>query len=350
MVPKIHPLPSAHRVLRTACLAAFALLLAGCGLTYYAQAARGQLAVMRARQPIDRLIATPSTPDTLRAQLTRAQRIREFASKQLGLPDNAAYRSYADIGRPYVVWNVVATPEFDMAPRNWCFPIVGCVAYRGYFSEAAAQKFAAGLKAQGDDVVVGGVPAYSTLGRIADPLLNTVTRYAELDLAGLIFHELAHQVAYLPGDSAYNEAFATAVEEEGVARYAAQLEDPRVLEAWQQRRKVRQEITGLLMATRADLARLYRLRIAPEAMRERKAARFAELVAQIRALEVRTGTRSGYDGWIQAGLNNAHLASLATYHEQVPYFETMLREQCGGYLPCLYVRVNEEVRARRARP
>jgi predicted aminopeptidase len=332
---------------RNLSFAAMQLFLTGC---YLAQAARGQLEVMRARQPIDKVIAKPSTPDPLKQQLMRALRIREFATQQLGLPDNGAYKSYADIGRAYVVWNVVATPEFSVEPRTWCFPIAGCVAYRGYFKEAAAKAFAAELQAKGDDVVVGGVPAYSTLGRIADPLLNTVTGYAELDLAALVFHELAHQVAYDPRDSSYNEAFATTVEEVGVARYAAQLDDPKALEGWQRRRRLRIEVTGLLSAARADLISLYRLRIAPDAMRERKQQRLTQLGTEIRALEQREGVRTGYGSWIDAGLNNAHLASVATYYDRVPYFEKLLKEKCGDYLPCLYVTVQQEIAARRSKP
>jgi predicted aminopeptidase len=321
-------------------------LLSGC---YLLQATRGQLTVMKLRQPIDAVIERKDTSDTLKAQLIRARDIREFASRDLGLPDNAAYRSYADIGRPYVVWNVVATPEFSVQPLEWCFPVAGCVAYRGYFSEQAAKDFAAGLKAKGRDVVIGGVPAYSTLGHIADPLLNTVIAYGQLDLAALVFHELAHQVAYLPGDSSFNEAFATAVEEAGVARYAASLSDATLLQRWQQRRRMRVEVTALITAARADLDGIYKGRAAPDAMREAKAQRLATLAAAIRALEQREGRTSGFASWIDAGLNNAHLASVATYYDEVPYFEKLLKDSCGDYLPCLYTRVKQEVAARQAK-
>jgi len=333
--------------LRRLSFAAILLTLPGC---YLMQATTGQLAVMRARTPIDQVIARSSTPDTLKEQLVRARRIRDFASSELGLPDNDSYRSYADIGRPYVVWNVVAAPEFSVTPLQWCFPIVGCVAYRGYFKEAAAQAFAARLKEQGSDVLVGGVPAYSTLGHIADPLLSTVTGYSELDLAALVFHELAHQVAYLTGDTAFNEAFATAVEEEGVARYAVRFADAATLAEWQRRRQFRQQIVDLFVAARGDLEALYRTRIAPDAMRSRKAARLAQLGTDVHAVEQQAGLRSGYRAWIDEGLNNAHLASIATYHEQVPYFEQLLKDKCGGYLPCLYVRVNAEIAQRKAPP
>lgn len=337
MVPKIDA--SRLGAWRSVALLAAGLLLGGC---YYLQAARGQFAVMRAREPIEQLIGDPATSDELKAQLLRTRRIRDFATTGLGLPDNAAYRSYADIGRRYVVWNVVAAPEFAIEPRQWCFPIVGCVSYRGYFREEAAREFAQALDARGDDVFVGGVPAYSTLGRIADPLLNTVSNYGELDLAGLIFHELAHQVVYLPGDSAFNEAFATAVEEEGVARYAAAHASPAALAAWQERRQLRSEVTAAFIAARNELAAMYRTKLAIGAMRERKAERLVRLADAIRAIERRYGRNAGYGSWIEAGLNNAHLASVATYYDRVPYFEALLRDQCGGYLPCLYVRARQE--------
>jgi predicted aminopeptidase len=328
MVPKIT---------RVALWLATALLCSGCGTTYLAQAARGQLGVMRARTPISKVLAQSQTAPALREQLLRAQRIRDYASRELGLPDNAAYRSYADIRRQYVVWNVVATPELSVAPRQWCFPIAGCVAYRGYFNERAAAAFAATRKRLGDDVLVGGVPAYSTLGRTADPLLSTVSGYGELDLAALIFHELAHQVVYKPGDSAFNEAFATAVEEAGVARYAALHGDAAALASYQARHVLRQRLAALVTAARQDLARLFTSEASVEAKRAGKAKRLGELAVQIRALEQESGRASGFSAWIKAGLNNAHLASVATYYDQVPQFEKLLQESCGGYLPCFYV-------------
>ncbi|MBK7116674.1 MAG: aminopeptidase [Proteobacteria bacterium] len=340
MLPTNPPRSTAPtRALRLLAVATAALAASGC---YYLQAARGQLAVISARAPIEKVIARPGTADTLKAQLLRARRIRDFASKELGLPDNASYRSYADIGRRYVVWNVVATPEFSVEPRTWCFPIAGCVSYRGYFSERAATAFASTRRSAGDDVIVGGVPAYSTLGRIADPLLNTVTGYAELDLAALIFHELAHQVAYWPGESSWNEAFATAVEEAGVARYAARLGDAALLARWQQRRRMRVALSASINQAREELARIYRRRLAPEALRAAKQQRLAELAAAIRVMEKEQGMNSGFGSWIDAGLNNAHLASVATYYERVPHFEDLLKNRCGDYLPCLYVLAKQE--------
>ncbi len=320
-------------------IAAISLLLSltGCGITYITQAARGQWAVMRARVPIDELLRREDTAQNLRQQLLAAKRIRDFAIRELALPDNAAYRSYADIHRPYVVWNVVATPEFSLSPRQWCFPVAGCVTYRGYFSEAAAQAFGETRRRLGDDVSVSGVPAYSTLGRFADPLLSSVKHYSELDLAALVFHELAHQVLYVPGDSAFNEAFATAVEQEGVARYAAQQGQGEWLRRWRGARQQRHQVLTRFSQTREALAALYATKVAPEAMRERKQQLLVELVAGLKEVEASSGRPTGFADWIKLGINNAHLASIATYFEQVPQFERVLVETCGRYLPCLYV-------------
>ena len=329
MVLKIHAVSLLSLVL--------SLALGGCGVTYVAQAAHGQLSVMNAREPIDKVLAQPATSDKLRTQLLRVKRIRDFASKELGLPDNASYRSYADIHRPYVVWNVVAAPELSTEPRQWCFPVAGCVAYRGYFDEAAARKFAAQLQAQGDDVTVGGVSTYSTLGRIADPVLSTVTGYGELDLAGLIFHELAHQQLYVPGDSSFNEAFAVTVEDAGVARYAQALGDATALQRWRARRQQRAEVSAQFSATRSKLAKLFASKVTDAEKRAGKAQLLQELTTQIRATEKRSGQPSGFGDWLDAGLNNAHLASVATYYELVPRLERTLHEQCGDYLPCFYI-------------
>lgn len=335
--------------LRPALVAGCSLVLSGCGVSYVAQAARGQVGVMRAREPVARVLARPDTPPDLRTTLEQAHRIRDYASAELRLPDNASYRSYADLHRPYVVWNVVAAPALSLTPRSWCFPVAGCVAYRGYFSERAAEAFAAPLRAGGDDVIVYGVAAYSTLGRFADPLTNAMTRYGEFELAALVFHELAHQVAYLPGDSAYNEAFATVVEEEGLARYAASRGDAQALEAWRRRRAQRIDVARLLLARRAELVQLYAGPLEPSEKRQGKARVLAALAEELRALERRTGQPTGYRPWIDAGLNNAHLVSIATYYDQMPRFERLLAAQ-GGDLPRFYATVREEVAKRRPKP
>jgi len=302
---------------------------------YLVQAARGQLGVMSERRSIPKVIADPRTPDPLRTTLREVSAARDFASRKLGLPDNGSYRTYADVGRRYVVWNVVAAPEFSVKPKQWCFPIAGCVAYRGYFREAGAQKFAAGLKAQGFDVVIGGVPAYSTLGRLSDPVLNTMLGYGDNELAAIIFHELSHQLIYVAGDSAFNEAFAVTVEEEGLKRWLAVQGREKEL-AVHQRREARQlEFIQTFRRRRDELAKLYQTRLAPDAMRERKKAILDGLATDIADIEKRQGSRTLYSDWAKEGLNNAHLVSVATYFDCVPGFERLLRENDND-LPRFY--------------
>jgi predicted aminopeptidase len=328
--------------------AAASLLLAGCGSGYLLQAARGQVRLLGQREPISQLIESPRTGEALRRQLTEAQAAREFASASLGLPDNRSYRSFADIGRPFVVWSVVATPEFSTRPKEWCFPIVGCVAYRGYFSEASARAFAATLAAQGHDVTVGGVPAYSTLGRFSDPLLSSMLRYGDTETAATLFHELAHQVIYVKNDTAFNDAFATAVENAGLERWLALRGRSADLEARQRRQAFQRDIVRLLAASRADLVTLYRRREPPESLpdatvRELKRDRLAQLAADLRRIESAMGGRAGFSPWLETGLNNAHLASVATYWDCVPGFERLLAE-ADGSLTAFYASVRAEAR------
>jgi predicted aminopeptidase len=205
-------LPDAPQQLITR-LALVAALLAQ-PACYYAHLAMGQLEMNRSKVPIAQLIAREDTGETLRRQLDHASRAREFAVTGLGLPDNGSYRSFADLGRPYATWNIFAAPEFSVKPQRWCFPVAGCVSYRGYFNERRANRVDLRLASRGNDVYVGPSLAYSTLGHLQDPVLNTMLRDGDTELAALIFHELAHQAAYVPGDSDFNEAFATVVEYE----------------------------------------------------------------------------------------------------------------------------------------
>ena len=302
--------------------------LPGCGTMYLFQAASGEWHVLRARKPIDAVLADPHTPQTVRETLTEVRAARDFASRELKLPDNRSYRSYADIDRPYVVWNVVATPEFSVNPKRWCFPIAGCVAYRGYFSERRARAFAAGLAKRGFDVALAGVPAYSTLGKFADPVLSTMLRYGPEELAAIIFHELAHQLLYVPNDTEFNEAFAVTVEDAGLERWLRFNGQPDRIERYRQERARDQAFIELLARTRARLARLYASGLPAQQMRNHKGEIFAQLAADIRQLEQQQGVHiSLYDEWLAQGLNNAQLASVATYFDCVPGFQRLLTEQ-----------------------
>jgi predicted aminopeptidase len=321
--------------------------LQGCGTLYVAQAARGQYGVMNARRPIATVIADQNTPPDLRARLEEVNAARDFASRELGLPENSSYRSYADVRRDFVVWNVVATPEFSVEPQRWCFPIVGCVAYRGYFSEKRARAFAANLKSKGFDVVVGGVPAYSTLGKFADPVLNTMLGYGDSELASIVFHELSHQLVYVAGDSEFNEAFAVTVERAGLARWLKFKGREDQLDRFKVSRARQLQYVALFARKRADLAYLYAEKLGPEPTRQRKREIFASLEAGMHELQKQYGGRSPYGSWIKEGLNNAHLASVATYFDCVPGFERLLEEQ-GGDLEKFYGIVRDLAKKPRA--
>ncbi|MEK6244389.1 MAG: aminopeptidase [Pseudomonadota bacterium] len=312
----------------TAALAA-AVLLAGCEtLAYYAQAVGGQLDLMARAQPVASMIADPATPQVLRERLELARSIRDYASKELKLPDNGSYRSYADLGRPYVVWNVVAAPEFSLEPVESCFPVAGCVPYRGFFARQDAERHGERLRSAGNDVNVRGVPAYSTLGRFDDPLLSTFIRNPDTELARLIFHELAHQLLYVKSDSTFNESFAVAVERAGVQRWLAATGRSAGLKVFFESQERRKFFFEELEQARTRLKALYSMPLPPDVMRQRKRAEFAELK---KVLESNPRFKD-------VEPNNALLASFATYNQLVPAFEKLLAEE-GGDLEKFYLKV-----------
>jgi len=299
---------------------------AGCeSLSYYSQAIRGQLGLMGAARPVDDWLADPATPAELRARLETSQRIREFASSRLALPQNGSYGTYADLGRPYAVWNVYAAPRFSVEAKQECFPFAGCVSYRGFFSEEAARRHAARLREEGNDVYLGGVPAYSTLGWFDDPLLSTFIRYSDVQLARLMFHELAHQRVYLKGDTAFNESFAVTVEEEGVKRWLEAGGRSGELEVLRAARLRRQEFALRVAQTRERLAEAFRESIPEQAKLARKAEEWEKL-------------RRDYPNSVPVEPNNAYLVSIALYTQLVPDFERLLAG-CGGDLKEFYSRV-----------
>lgn len=315
------------------------LLLAGCGnVSYYLQSVGGQLEIWQHEKPVERLLRDPDLSPLLKTQLERAIRIRDYASRELGLPDNRSYRSYADLSRPFVVWNVFAAAEFSTEPRQWCFAVAGCVGYRGYFSEAEAHRHAAALAAAGDDVYVGGVPAYSTIGWFADPLLNTFIHYPEPELARLLFHELAHQILYVKDDTVFNESFATVVEQAGIARWLANHGSEADRARYAQLQRFRADFRELVTQTRAALAKLYAGTAAPAEKRRRKAELLAMLQTEYQQRKGDWGGFSGYDRWFAQPLGNAHLASVAIYTQQLPAFQALLAENDHD-LPRFYAAV-----------
>jgi predicted aminopeptidase len=326
--------------------------LPGCAIGYLMQAGQGQWQLMRARRPIEQVIADPASSEELKGRLRLVQDARNFAVIDLNLPDNRSYRSYSDLKRPYVVWNVVAAPEFSVVPQRWCFPFTGCLSYRGYFRERDARKVAAALAARGNDVMVGGVSAYSTLGHFSDPVLNTMLRYGDLELVSIIFHELAHQLIYVRGDSEFNESFAVTVEQEGLRRWLASRGRSVELQDYLERQHAEQLIIDVFADGRRQLAALYALSPPPplEQLRDRKREILAATGEQVLSVERQFKLRTGYDEWIAAGLNNAHLASVGTYFNCVSGFERLL-DANGGSLPAFYAAVRKmgrEAAARRA--
>jgi len=312
------------------------LPLAGC---YALQAAAGQADVLSRSEPVERVVADPRTPDATRSRLELAQQARDFAVHELGLPDGRSFRAYADLERPFAVWNVVATPEFSVEPRRWCFPVAGCVAYRGYFDESRARASALQLARRGDDVTVGGVATYSTLGRLPDPLFNTMLGWSEARFVGTIFHELAHERLYVAGDSEFNEAFASVVEREGMRQWLLARSDAASLERYRAGLQRESEFAALLRSTRASLDRLYRSGASAEVLRIEKQREFGRLKFEYTLLRARWGGYAGYDGWFARTLNNAHLAAVATYHDCVPGLQREL--EAAGSLSAFYTRAAE---------
>jgi predicted aminopeptidase len=308
-----------------ALLCVAAALTAGCAqLGYYAQAAQGGFSLLSSAKPIDDWLSDPTTTDALKTRLEKVKQIRAFAVQELGLPDNGTFKSYTDLKRPYALWNVVATPELSMAPLQWCFPIAGCVNYRGYYKKEDAQVFASSLRHDGFDVQVASVAAYSTLGWFNDPVLSTFIQYPEAELARLVFHELAHQVVYAQGDSQFNESFATSVEEVGVERWLTLRGDEDLRKAHTDSEGRTQDFLALLMKRRKQLEDNYAGTASNANKKKQKEAIFSGLKDDYQTLKVTWGGYSGYDRWFAEPLSNAHLASIATYHDFVPGFRALL--------------------------
>jgi predicted aminopeptidase len=313
---------------RTALVALAALSGTGCAqIDYYYQAAQGQIALLSGARPIDDWLADPEIGEKLRERLTKVREIRHYAARELGLPDNNSYKTYADLKRPYVLWNVVATPELSMQPAQWCFPIAGCVNYRGYYNKNEAQEYAVALRRAGYDVQMAGVAAYSTLGWFNDPVLSTFIQYSDGELARLVFHELAHQVAYAKDDSQFNESFATAVEEVGVERWMAKQGDDKMRQTYLEFEGRKKDFLTLLVKYRQRLLVNYARQVSDGDKRKEKGKIFQALKDEYQELKLAWGGYTGYDRWFAEPLTNAHLASVATYNDYVPAFRALLSEQ-----------------------
>ena len=316
-----------------------ATLLSGCTtMGYYWQSVSGHMQMLNAARPVADVLADPQTPAVLKARLILSQRIRSFAASDLKLPDNASYKRYADLRRNAVVWNVVAAPEFSLTLKTWCFAVVGCVGYRGYFNEGEARVMAEQLKNEGLEVSVYGVPAYSSLGKLdwlgGDPLLNTFINYPEGELARLIFHELAHQVVYAADDTMFNESFATAVERLGGQRWLATNASQAAKNEYAALDIRRQQFRALTAATRGELTQVYAINTAEAQQTRGQAApkrivmqTFKSNYAQLKQSWGGTPQSTlGYDNWV-AKANNASFGAQAAYDELVPGFEALYQRE-----------------------
>lgn len=319
------------RAIFAASLSVAAAFLGGC-TTYYGQAIDGQLSILMHRQPIANVIADPATSPELQQKLEQVLRMRRFAVDELHLPDNASYTSYVDLERPYVLWNVFAAPEFSLTPLQWCFPVAGCVSYRGYFNEQDANRFADKLAQDGNEVYVAGISAYSTLGWFHDPLLSTMLARSDARLAGTLFHELAHQRLYAKGDTTFNESFATTVELEGVRRWLDQNHQFDQYQEYQKTLQRKLQFIELVQGARQKLKVLYASDIPDQQKRDSKKRIFAELKQDYRRLRAKWGGYRGYDAWFARDLNNAHLVPIGSYYDYVAAFQTLLNQHHGDLM------------------
>ncbi len=331
--------------------ASLLVVVCGCNtLSFYAQAARGQYRIIALQEPVQKLMADPKTDASLRERFDLVMQLRSFAEKQLLLPVNGHYRKYADLGRPFVVWNVEAAPEFSMEPKGWRYPFVGKLEYRGYFEEKQARKYAANLKERGFDVHIAGVTAYSTLGWFKDPLLNTFINDPEPFLAETLFHELGHQLLFARGDKDFNEAYATCIGREGVRRWLRAKGDEGTLARYEEFVVREDQFALLVERTRARLEVLYgdertedgkvkatkrKRGAAPEHLRKEKEQILESMRAEYEEMKKSWNGKSSWDGWFARPLNNAKLNSVAAYYDFVPAFEKLLALN-HGKLPEYY--------------
>ena len=309
--------------------------LSGC---YYSQSVIGHSRLMLARKPVDKVIVTAD--ETLVAQLVLSKELKAFAIKELGLPESKSYDSYVALQRDFPVWTVVAAPEFSVNPKQWCYPVIGCASYRGYFKKQSAQNYADRIAKKGFEVSVGGAPAYSTLGWFADPLLPSMMRYGDVEFAETLFHELAHQRLYINGDSGFNEAFATVVGQEGAKRWLQKFR-PDELKGYQDQINATAEFNSLIAQSKKELEKIYQSDVNEQEKRELKESAFTTLHKHYEALKAQNWQGKGwFDGWFKRPINNARLASFSTYYEQVPVLEELLNN-CGNDLPRFYEAVKK---------
>lgn len=310
-------------------------LVQGCAeMGYYYQSASGHMALMTGMEDIEGLLAEGELTDKRQKQLRQAQDIRRYATERLELPDNESYTSYIELGRPYAVWSVVATEPYSMSPKEWCFPVVGCVTYKGYFTQQDAEAYATELKQQGMDVYVGGVQAYSTLGWFDDPIVSSMLDRGDILLAEVVFHELAHQKLYFKDDTDFNEAFATVVGEYGVRQWLAET-NPEALGRYERWLNQKDDFIHLLRQTSTELKDVYRRYEDEDVLQREKTLTIERLKQRYEHMKQRWNGKLAYDKWFDKPVNNARLATVAVYRDLVPEFARWL-DACDGHFPAFY--------------
>jgi len=298
------------------------MISACANVSYYSQSVIGHSRLMLARQSVDKVLVNAEAE--LARQLTLSKQLKRFAIDKLGLPDSRSYNSYVALEREFPVWAVVAAPEFSVDPKQWCYPVIGCASYRGYFEQKKAVRYAEKLSLEGFETSVGGAAAYSTLGWFADPLLPSMMRYGDLNFAETLFHELAHQLFYLNGDSSFNEAFATVVGQQGVIRWLNE-HRPDQLNLYQNQLQATEQFNDLLTHYKNRLNALYLTDFSEQRKRADKQALFEQLERDYHLLKDQEWAGRGwYDSWFSRPINNARLASFSTYYERVPSFNQLL--------------------------
>jgi predicted aminopeptidase len=313
-----------------------AVVLSGCeSMVYYKQLISGQIAILNKKQPIHELLDNPDTPEKLKEKLRLVMDIRSFAKDKLFLPVKNQYLDFVELERPFAGWNMWATPEFSFSPKTWCYPIIGCAIYRGYFSKEDAFNYGHQLEAQGYDVYIGGVVAYSTLGWLDDPVFSTFIYRSDIRLAALIFHELSHHLLYVSDDTTFNESFAIAVEQEGLRRWLTAINNLKASEIYKLDYRRRQQFIELVMKYRKELETLYAKNLPTPEKRQAKAAVFEKLKDDYRVLKQHWNGYSGYDFWMYQKMNNAKLISVSTYNDLVPAFLELLKT-CNNDLKVFY--------------
>jgi len=318
------------------CCVLLAVVLTGCeSIGYYKQLISGQIAILNKKQPVTRLLDDPDTPEKLKEKLRLVMDIRSFAKDKLFLPVKNQYLSFVELERPFAGWNIWATPGFSFAPKTWCYPIIGCAVYRGYFSKKDAIDYGQQLEAQGYDVYIGGVAAYSTLGWLNDPVFSTFIYRSDIKLAALIFHELSHHLLYVGDDTTFNESFAIAVEQESLRRWMATRDNLKASEDYTMDYRRRRQFIDLVTKYRKELETLYARDLPTPEKRRAKAAVFEKLKDEYRLLKQHWGGYSGYDLWMSRKMTNAKLISVSTYHDLVPAFLGLLKT-CNNDLKVFY--------------